>query len=290
MEKLIYARWASKVEVAEFISGIDRKNKRDYQKSLAYLENKKDVILTNYDLLQETYERIFEDNTAKRELMFYAYENNTCTCGSEPVFIETHGFWGCKNYLDKSVDHINFIGRDEQEMLEIVKNKTRLITDNWVTILKNKCGLPKSITIFSLYQFVINNGGFCLGERYEGVNVLHKLNNYRNAIKEGVVFEKEVAEILSKKHDNLFHQQAIKYQYQGRNQLYAIPDFIAVDDHDISIYECKLHGDLIDDRQRHKYMELVSFIMREKKIEKSLLFFYVYKHNGNLVFDQFKPE
>src|SRR5690606_34909464 len=157
MEKLIYARWASKVEVAEFISGIDRKNKRDYQKSLAYLENKKDVILTNYDLLQETYERIFEENTAKKELMFSAYENGTCTCGSVPFFIDSYGFWGCKNHSDKSVDHINFIDSNEEQMLDIVKRKTYLRTDNWVTVLKNKCGLPKSITIFSLYQFIINN-------------------------------------------------------------------------------------------------------------------------------------
>lgn len=286
MEKLIYARWASRVEIDAFLDGIKTRNEKEYRKSISYLEHHKEEIFLQYDILKANYERIRHEISANISLATEAYHKGTCMCGGKVRYIESHDFYGCENYKDSNVMHKNWVDKDytEEDFNLSMKDMGYLRTDDWVTVLKNKLNLPKSVRLISIFRFLKENDRYCLNAINGGESVELTLNNHRDAIKKGVDFEHEIKSKLEKKYKNLYYHQAIKYQYQQRPQLYAIPDFIAVDVDRITIYECKLHEDLKDDRQRQKYIDLVSFIMREKNMSQEIRFIYVYKRKGKITF------
>lgn len=289
MVNLLFAKWATIAEIDEFHEAIKKRNAKEYEKSLAYLESKKTEIMNAYHDLLDKYQLIFDSQKKERLLKITAYRDGKCTCGATPVFREGLNFWGCPNYRDKSKIHYNYVGYDYsyEEINQIVDLETYYNYSTWVTTLKHSLSLPKSIKTHSLYKFIMDNDGVCLSEMFAGESVENKLNNYRESSKRGVYFEHEFKEIAEKKHKKVYYQHAIKYQYWSREYKFAIPDFIAIDDDTITIYECKINSDLIDDRQRALYMDLVSFIMKEKNINKELLFYYVYKdENDNIVIDE----
>lgn len=282
MENLIYARWTKPLEIDSFLKSIKEKNEKTYQKSLAYLSYHKDDIIKNYNSLDQSYERIINKNKAKREVLEKALITGNCACGAKVFYVEEYGRYFCDDFENPYAYHFNFIGIEEDADIYI-NEKCYLNTGRWVTELKHKCALPKSVKISDLYTFIISLGLPCLSEKHGGESVLTKLNDYMDALKKGVHFEKEVKAILDEKYDTVYYHQGIKYQYETRRPRYAIPDFIVITYTDIIIYECKLHENLKDDRQRHTYLTVVDFLMKEKKIEKNLYFYYAYLNKENKI-------
>lgn len=286
MEKLIYARWASRVEIDAFIDDIKKRNQKDYLSSISYMDNHREEIINQYNLLLNTYYDLHDQAKKKRQLYFNAYRSGTCICGGSVELVHFYNFYGCENYRNEEVKHKNFVGDNfgwHGSFKEYLDDVTKVKTDDWVLLLKHKAKLPKKLKLNSLYQFIKMNNLECINYIFKNEHILDKLNNFRDSIKKGVDFEHEVKEMLEKRHQNLYYQQAIKYQYQERQQLFAIPDFISVDDENIIIYECKLNESLIDTIQEQKYIDLISFIMKEKGMTQKLKFVYVFKENGIIV-------
>lgn len=289
MVKLLFARWATEFEISEFKENIESRNRAEYKKSIAYLNSRKKEISEAYHQLFDEYEKISQEKKDEYLRLIRAYRDETCTCGSKPEWIPIeNGFWGCPNYRDKSTvqNHFNFIGLDYDydQAKEFAVQKTEFNYSTWITTLKHKVGLPKSVKTHSLYEFVTEDLGLvCICENFTGESILHKLNSLKESTKRGVDFEHEFRKIAEKRHVRIHYQQAIKYQYESREFKFAIPDFIAVDHDRITIYECKINGELIDDRQRFLYESLVKFIMDEKKIDKDLFFHYVYKDENDKI-------
>lgn len=285
MENLIYARWTKPLEIESFINSIKEKNEKTYIKSLSYLNHHKYDIIKNYHLLDETYNKIITKNKAKREMLEKALINGNCTCGASVFYVEEYSRYFCEEYDNDYAYHFNFIGFEKYSDT-IINEKCYLNTTRWVTELKHKSSLPKSVKISDLYKFIMSLGLPCLSEKNGGESVLTKLNDYMDAIKKGVHFEKDVKEILEKKYDTVYYHQGIKYQYESRRPRFAIPDFIVSTDDEIIIFECKVNESLKDDMQRHKYLTVVKFLMEEKNIIKNLSFQYVYlDENNKIVFE-----
>lgn len=281
MVKLLFARWATEFELSEFKEAIERRNKSEYQKSIAFLDSKKEEISKAYHQLFDEYLKISQQRKEDRTSLIEAYRDNTCTCGRKPEWVDSYGFWGCPNHHDKTIQHVNYIGLgfEYEDAILDADRRTYFNYSTWITTLKHKLELPKSVKTHSLYEFICKDLGLtCMSEFFSGDSIIDKLNNFKESTKRGVYFEKEFMKIVSSMHNRIHYQQAIKYQYESREFKFAIPDFIAVDDDSITIYECKINEDLTDDRQKFLYESLVRFIMDEKKIDKNLFFHYVYKN------------
>lgn len=276
----MYARWAKPGEIKDFLNSIKERNKKEYERAISYLNHHKETIISNYHLLSKSYDGIAKMLEGKRIKLENALHSGRCYCGEDVFYVEQYGRYFCEKFDEKDKYHVNFVDR-EDDAYAFIERDCSFNAGKWVTELKNKIGLPKSIKISSLYKFIIDNGLKCLSEKYGQGSVIEKLNDYMNANKSGVGFENDVKFLLEKANDLVYYQQAIKYQYSERRPRYAIPDFIVINDGEILIVECKLNESLFDDVQKQKYIDLVKFIRDEKQIQKDICFQYAYKGNGN---------
>lgn len=281
MDNIIFAKFVPRIEVDDFIKAIQKKNELNFIKSKSYLENHKEEVINSYKELDSKFESLRQQYISEHEARVIAYESDCCACGSDLIYIESHNFWGCKNYLNKDVYHFNFRGGASHHLSNYLDKPFDVSVGQWVSTIKHMSGLPNTMKISAIFKFLIDNGFCDLAMKYCNESTIEKVNNYRGAFKKGTDFELEAKDMLLKMHKNLYYQQPIKYQYHERQQMYAIPDFIAVEDDRVVIYECKYSEDLIDDMQKDLYIRIISFIMNQKNMsEKELSFKYIFHENG----------
>lgn len=277
MDNLIFAKFVPRIEVDDFIEAIRKRNELNFTKSKNYLENHKKEVVDAYKELDDKFESLRNKYISEHEARVYAHENECCACGGKLVYIESHGFWGCVDYRDESKYHFNFVGEKFFDKSYYLDSPLEVSVGQWVTTIKHMASLPNTMKTSSIFKFLIDNDCCDLAMKYGDESTIEKVNNYRGAFKKGTDFELEAKEKLSKIHKKLHYQQPIKYQYHGRQQMFAIPDFIAVEEDAVIVYECKYSPELADDMQRDLYIRLLSFIMKQKDmLGKELLFKYLF--------------
>lgn len=274
---LIYARFVSPGEIKSFLKHVEEINKRDYQKSYNHILKNKDAILANYQDLSKKFEEIEKENTLFFRKCQLAKLREKCICGADVVFVEDYGFWGCTNYKDKSVQHLNFIDADDWKIRRYLTNPWPAYTSDWLKTIKDMSGLERKVKHSSLFKFIIENGGEDLSLKHEGFLSETKFNRLKGAKKRSVAFERKAFDMLADKYgvSNVWAQQGIKYQYYEQSEHYAIMDFFVFTDTEAIIYECKTSESDYDERQKERYIELTSFYMKKKNIDLPLTFKYI---------------
>src|SRR5690606_12467097 len=261
-------------EVDEFLQSIARKNELEYARSREYLEKNKKKILSSYEELKSKFFDIQKQILKEKERYIFAYNNDKCICGGNIKYIESHGFYGCDNY-SKNERHFNFIGKEH--LVEHYTRDRHINTNGWIVSIKDMSGLQKSIRNSSIFKFLIDNGKDDITLLFEGKSSEDQLNKFKNANKRAKGFEKEAEEFLRSKYKNVYPQQAFKYKKYGSSEKYAILDFLVTTDEKYIIYECKLDSVYEDEIQKQNYIDIVSFLMKEKGNNKQLEFKYLIK-------------
>lgn len=287
MEKsLMYSKWVHPSELLSFIKSIQTKNEANYRKNKFYLEKRKQKILETFELVVDKYQQEYNLQAKRIESYKNAYDNDTCTCGAPVRFIESHNFYGCTNYTDKSSYHFNFFNRTFQDA-EYYLNRTPYInTNQWVNEVRSLADIDKSVSTSNVFQFLIENGKYDLSLVYCNRPTEDIVNRYKGAKKRSLIFEEEARQRLIKRHpkDKVIAQQAIKYKYFDQQEKFAICDFIVTTQDKVIIYEAKLDEMYTDEVQKEKYVELVNYIIQSKNIEFELEFKYIVKSpNGSIL-------
>lgn len=284
MSKIIYARLATGSEVESFKNSIKAKNEASYKKYKSYLDKHKDKIIESYDSIYQRFVDIENENHDQHRSYVRAFNNKKCTCGSDVVFVETHGFWGCVNYKDTSVQHKNFINPTEWEYEYYLKEPKKVNTSDWLRSLKEMSGLERKINHASILSFLEKNGKEDLKMIFEEESSWESVNRLKNANFKAKGFEGDVYNILIEMYGakNVFSQQPIKYQYEGMESRFCFLDFLVMDrtNNKVIIVECKLSDQEKNDFQREQYMDLTSFAMKSKGIKMGLDFIYITPEGG----------
>lgn len=284
MSRIIYARLATGSEVKAFMDSINAKNESSYKKYKSYLVRNKDKILDAYESIYQRFVEIENENNDQHKRYVKAFNSKKCACGSDVIFIESAGFWGCLNYKDTSVKHKNFIIKNDWDWDYYLKEPKKVHTSDWLRSVKEIAGLEKKINHASILSFLEKNGKEDLKMIFEGKSSWDSVNRLKNANFKAKGFESKVYSRLLEIYDakSVFSQQPIKYQYEGMESKYCFLDFLVMDreNNKVIIVECKLSEDEKNDSQREEYIELTSFAMRSKGINMGLEFMYITPEGG----------
>ena len=281
----MYARWVHYSELLSFIKSIQTKNETNYQKNISYLEKRKKKILETFDIVVEKYQQEYDLQYDRIESYKNAYENDICTCGSPIRFVESHNFYGCTNYTDKSQYHFNFLNKPFHEVEYYLNREPYINTNQWVNEVRSLSDLDKSVSTSNVFQFLIENGKYDLSLIYCNRPTEDIVNRYKGAKKRSLAFEEEALQKLLSiyPNDKVNAQQAIKYKYFDQQEKFAICDFIVTTNDKVIIYEAKLDSMYADEVQKEKYIDLVSYIIKSKNMPFELEFKYIVKKGDGCI-------
>jgi ssDNA-binding Zn-finger/Zn-ribbon topoisomerase 1 len=248
MLKIEYARLT---RTPVFIQKVDTESKR--------------LIDLNYDRILHEYDMLAIDLMAKEKLEFASYQErldcfktkHCAYCGGTLLYIDYNGgFWGCDNYKTISGSHTTFSGLDPNIVLRVEMPRDPL------HYILNNLNLEKKIKHKPLYEFLMAEGREDLCLKY-GFSSMETLFNGRQKGKQrSLVQEKKALDYLNTKYKIVIPQQCITYKLDGEKECFCIPDFICSNPNEVLIADAKLC--FLDEKQLHKYVELIRFIMNKK--------------------------
>lgn len=275
----MYARWVHHSELLSFIKSIQTKNEKNYLKNKSYLQKRKDEILKTFDLVADKYKNEYQSQIDRIASYHNAHFQDNCTCGADVYYIESHGFYGCTNYKDKSVQHLNFRGKDINHVRYYTNRQPYVNTNQWVSEIRSLSGIDKSVSTANVFEFLIENGKYDISLQYNKRPTEDIVNRFKGAKKRSLDFEEQARLHLLNLHpkDKVNSQQAIKYKYFDEQEKFAICDFIVTTEDTVIIYEAKLDSVYIDEVQKEKYIELVSYLINSKNLNFKLDFRYIVK-------------
>lgn len=275
----MYARWVHHSELLSFIKSIQAKNEKNYLKNKSYLQKRKDEILKTFDLVADKYKNEYQSQIDRIASYYNAHFQDNCTCGADVYYVESHGFYGCKNYKDKSVQHLNFRGKDVNHVRYYTNREPYVNTNQWVSEIRSLSGIDKSVSTANVFEFLIENGKYDISLQYNKRPTEDIVNRFKGAKKRSLDFEEQARLHLVSLHpnDKVNSQQAIKYKYFDEQEKFAICDFIVTTEDTVIIYEAKLDSVYIDEVQKEKYIDLVSYLINSKNLNFKLDFRYIVK-------------
>ena len=281
---LMFAKWATDVEINDFIRSIESKNKTNYVKSIEYLKKREENILQVYDEISEKYKQ--EYYRRQKESLAYkkAFEQKKCICGGNVKYIDSHDFYGCDRYKGDNTRHFNFFGKEH--LAEYYINREfRPNANSWVSDVRNIADISKSVTTGALWMFLTESGCDDLSLIWNNRPTEDTVNRFKGAKKRSVNFEAQAFKLLKEIHpnDKIKSQQGIKYKYFDSQHKYAICDFIVISDDTVYIYECKLNDMYKDEVQKETYIDLVSYIIKDRSSDRKLVFKYLWLNDDNII-------
>lgn len=273
-ENIAYAKLVSAADMELFYRSIIDKNNANYEKAYNFLNSKKGKIIEAYHRVDNDFDKIQKNYDIEHKLYNDAYRNKKCICGSDLVYISSHGFYGCRNYSNKSVEHNNFLNQYPPfYKLERWYPKT----NGWLATIREIAEIGKKVPTSAILIFLNNLGLDDLAMKYEGIDSWTLVNRISCNKIEATEFEKEVELKLKEKYDRVFPQQAIKYKYVGGSDKFCFLDFLVMTDDELIIYECKTTNAEKDERQRFDYIELLKKAASDKGVKHEVIFKYIIK-------------
>lgn len=298
--KIIDVRWETPEEKQKRINYYSEKNAQKDEASLIYCTNNLNKIISDYEIFktnykesklkeqEDYYNKSLEsynnkiENAKKTELIIQniqAGELYLCKCGGKLRYIDNFNFVGCVNYKDKSKEHntINFpnwsiINDYKPKKYEIEYSKKHL------ELFRNQFNIPDFVKLSILYNFLKSNNVEILGDLS-----LDFYNNSRNSNLNSNNEEKIILQILKNKFKKVYHQQGIKFKTNlDFGYKTKVPDFIAVNDDCIYLFEAKKSISNIDSSQLFLYNLLLQHILDNKKQHKNIkCYFIIFDPNFN---------
>lgn len=267
MAKLEYARRMTESEWLKIVSY--RNKKYDTKKDSEQLILKQNLtsLLEQYHHTEKTYLLVSSETKKEYHKAELIQQSKKCICGCELQFIDSFGFWGCKNYKDTSIAHKNYEGKEifiwEKPILK------QYLTDIIATI-----GLKGKLSSKQLLAFYNENDLPDLQEKYKQGSSSDLINRYQNVKRIATDFENKTETYLRGIFAVVQPQFKVIYKYEGEKESHCILDFLCSDNTAVFIYECKTSRYDCDEKQRALYLDVIQKIIDTLKIDKDLYFRY----------------
>lgn len=281
MENFDFVRHASKSEVDKFFSDLDKDRIAKYSKSLDILNRYRNSIFEEFENINNNYQKNSAEYPVKKQEFFDMVknlnQNQKCICGSKLRHIDgLYGaFWGCENYKNDNVKHLNYM--DNANPYPPIQPPSVI---GWPASIRSRLNLPRSLPTACIYHYLLNNGYEDLSEKYHGRSELNNIYKLVDTRKSATRYELEMFELLKKKLPKISHQFALRYKIQGNKaEKFAFLDLVGSDDSNVYVFECKTNSYDIDPYQRDLYIDLVTFLLKDKNINKPVKFEFLIENN-----------
>jgi hypothetical protein len=264
----------TKKEVNQHICNLSLYYKQKNQKSFEYLEIIKDNIFSQYEIIYQSVLDNYISQIKHYDDKVKAWENKCCLgCKSKLRYIEEYSFWGCPNYLDKSVIHSTF-NKNQLFHFEQSNIKHRVNT-HWATDIKKALNISQNISATNILDFLELNGYEDLRIRFNYKPTKESIAGFVNGNLESKKEEKEIfAKLSSFNFDKIHKQYYIKYKLADDKERIAILDVLISNDDKVYIVEIKRGLYDIKEEQLQLYHNLITFILNEKKDNRKLISFF----------------
>lgn len=285
-----YVKIMSEKEVNEHISSLSLFYKQKNHNSFLYLDSIKADIFNQYDILCKS---VFDNYIAQiknYDDKLDAWEKKICLgCKSKLRFIEDYNFWGCPNYLNKSIIHSNF-NKNHTFHFEKSNIKHRVNT-HWATDIKKALNIPQNITATNIIDFLEFYGYEDLRTKFNYKPTKESIAGFVNG---NLISKKEEKEIFEKllyfNFDKIQKQYYLKYKKTEDKERIAILDLLISNDEKIYIIEIKRSIYDIKEEQLQLYHNLISFILNDKKDKRKLISFFCISNKSEYDSIYFKPK
>lgn len=258
--KIEYARKMTEQEVSKFFDGINRN-----QNQLAISS---DYITSNFsDMLLEAYHKKEKEIQEQEKICVLeykeemkAFQNDTCTCGSQLRWMEDFDFYGCTNYHDKTKRHRNF--RAQKQSSEHYRPLYRFpaITKKYLLEILQENNLRGKLNQKRLLQFYCQQGLQDLRWVYGNKSAFDIIDNFKNANAVAKEFEKKCFNELLVCYPKCFLQFPIKYKIKDDRERFCFIDILCSNEREVVIYECKTNEWDVRDEQDDLYLALINYM------------------------------
>jgi hypothetical protein len=258
-------------EINEHISNLSLFYKQKNQNSFVFLESIKENIFNQYDIIYQSILENYISQINNYEDKVKSWENKMCQgCKSKLRYIEDYNFWGCPNYLDKSINHSTF---NKNHLFHFDKSNIKhRVNTHWATDIKKALNIPKNITATNILDFLEFYGYEDLRTRFDYKPTKESIAGFINGNKESKKEEKEIFDFLSNlKFDKIHKQYYIKYKLIGDKEKIAILDLLISNEDKVYIIEIKRSFFDIKEEQLKLYHNLINFILNEKNDKRKLI-------------------
>lgn len=261
--QIIYARKATDKEVYDFRAFLYQKSLEEKETDLRSISENKDLLIKCYHDKENEY---LDDDLSKRCLeqeAKYMKFNQLCLCGSKLKIIN-NSFWGCPNYLKgKREEHKNYMSWSD------ISFRSKVLDNYLVDIIRNN-NLKGKLHAKSLLTFYLEQGLPDLKDKHTIKDSITSLDTFKRVGKIAKEFEERCVLMLQELYPSVLPQFPIKYKLVGEKDKFCFIDILCSNDTDVIIYECKTNEWNENSEQIKLYEELVSFIIKDKKINKKL--------------------
>ena len=290
--KIIDARWETPEEKQNRLNYFKEKNSQKDQASLIYCTNNLNKIISDYEIFKNNYmdaklkeqedyfnKQVDYKNARIKEAKHIeeviqnvqAGQSYLCQCGGKLRYIENYNFVGCINYKDNSKKHtsINYPNWEYINNLNPKKYDIEYSTMH-LSLFRDQFDIPPFVKVSILHNFLKANNVKILGDL--DIDFYKARNSSLNSSNE----EKIILQILKNKFKQVYHQQGIKYKTNlDFYHKVKIPDYIAINDDSIYLFEAKKTIGNIDTAQLYLYELLLKHMLGNKNIDKIVKCYFI---------------
>lgn len=266
-----YVQIMNKKEISEHISSLSLFYKQKNQSSFLYLESIKADIFNQYEIIYQSVLDNYIAQIKNYDDKVAAWENKICLgCKSKLRYVEDYSFWGCPNYLDKSIIHSTF---NKNHLFLFDKNNIKhRVNAHWVTDIKKNLNISKNISATNILDFLEFYGFEDLRMRFDYKPTKESIAGFVNGNIESKKEEKEIFEKLSSLNfDKVQKQYYLKYKLIDDKERIAILDILISDEDKVYIIEIKRGLYDIKEEQLKLYKNLIRFIQNTKNDKRKLI-------------------
>lgn len=266
-----YVKIMTKKEISEHISSLSLYYKQKNQNSFQYLESIKADIFNQYHIIYQSVLYNYIAQIKNYDDKVAAWENKICLgCKSKLRYVEDYSFWGCPNYLDKSIIHSTF---NKNHLFLFDKNNIKhRVNAHWATDIKKNLNISKNISATNILDFLEFYGFEDLRVRFDYKPTKESIAGFINGNIESKKEEKEIFEKLSSfNFDKVQKQYYLKYKLIDDKERIAILDLLISDENKVYIIEVKRGLYDIKEEQLKLYENLIRFIQNTKNDKRKLI-------------------
>lgn len=274
---ITFAKFLSPTEVANHIQFLISAGDKSKTESSKIIESNIELLAEKYYEYEDGKIKEFERQKKRLDEDIILWNKKMCSCGQKLHFRDSHGFWGCNNFSDKTFDHITFGHEDLQnEKFKQRRINTHVrIESAWYSKILKASGLDKKIKAKQLLEAFEAIGLEDLREKYNSyTNTSHSINTYSRVNKLSKAEELSVKNHLETFFKKVLYQKYIQYRIDNQKPKIAIPDVIVSNEETIFIIEVKRNYYATDLNQIDLYSDLLNYLKPEKdkrNIEKAFI-------------------
>lgn len=271
MKSFEYVHILNIEEQQDYISFFRQKHNDGLAKVRRFIKDNSTKLIEEYNIFEKELVHQYKEDLDSYYAKIDLWHAKKCYCGSDLVFKNDYGFWGCPNYWSKTNKHVTFKHNQSEVFSQNLKHIKVRLSHNWSTEILKRCKLNKQITAKELILFYESQGLEDLRAKYGFKHSLKSISSFILANEHSKREEKEIKDFLNPFFEKSNYQMYIKFKKISGKEEIRILDLVVSDEKNVFLIEIKRHNIYIDSEQLCLYRDLLQYIMTQKNDKRILV-------------------